>query len=130
MHLYIEKSKMPKPVVPYPFEKHSKGYQRIPLVDHTIGSVHQAVGICELQPGGGVDYCLHTNEEGIYMMEGEVELLRDGQALRLGKDDFALVPFGVRHAYRNRGERTARWFEISAPQPKPPGTWEDTFFFQ
>lgn len=129
MHLYIEKSKLPKAVVPYPFEKRSKGYQRVPLVDHTTGSVHQAVGICILQPDGRVDNCLHTNEEGIYVIEGELDLLRDGQAYRLAANDFALVPFGIPHAYRNRGDKIARWFEISAPQPKPPGTWEDTFFF-
>jgi quercetin dioxygenase-like cupin family protein len=129
MHLYIPREKLPKAVVPYPFEKRSKGYQRVRLVDHTTGSVHQAVGICELQPGGSVDYCLHTNEEGIYIMEGEVELLRECQACRLSADDYALVPYGIPHAYRNTGNRVARWFEISAPQPKPPGEWQDTYFF-
>jgi uncharacterized cupin superfamily protein len=67
--------------------------------------VHQAVGICELQPGGSVDNCLHTNEEGIYIIEGELELMRDGRGLRLAADDYALVPFGIAHAYRNRGEK-------------------------
>ena len=129
MHLYIERDKLPKPVVPYPFEKHSKGYQRVTMVDHTTGSVHQTVGICELQPGGSVDYCLHTNEEGIYVIEGELELFRDRQAFRLSADDYALVPYGIPHAYRNRGDKVARWFEISSPQPKPPGGWQDTYFF-
>jgi mannose-6-phosphate isomerase-like protein (cupin superfamily) len=129
MHLYIEQGKLPKAVVPYPFEKHSKGYQRVTHVDHTTGSVHQAVGVCELQPNGSVDYCLHTNEEGIYVIEGELELLRDRNAFRLSADDYALVPYGVPHAYRNRGDKVARWFEISVPQPNPPGTWQDTFFF-
>ena len=50
-HLYIERNKLPKAVVPYPFEKHSKGYRRVTLVDLSIGAVHQATGICELQPG-------------------------------------------------------------------------------
>lgn len=129
MHLYIPREKLPKAVVPYPFEKRSKGYQRVTLVDHTTGSVHQAVGICELQPGGSVEYCLHTNEEGIYVIEGELELLRDRQAYRLSADDYALVPYGIAHAYRNRRDKVARWFEISAPQPKPPGGWQDTYFF-
>jgi len=129
MHLYIPREKLPQAVVPYPFEKRSKGCKRVPLVDHTTGSVHQAVGICELQPGGSVDYCLHTNEEGIYIIEGELELMRDRRALRLAADDYTLVPYGIAHAYRNRGEKVVRWFEISAPQPKPAGEWQDTFFF-
>ena len=98
IHLYIPHNKLPKAVVPYPFEKRSKGYHRIPLVDHTTGSIHQAVGICELQPGGSVDYCLHADEEGIYIIEGELELLRDHRVFRLSTDDFALVPYGIPHA--------------------------------
>jgi quercetin dioxygenase-like cupin family protein len=129
MHFYIERSKLPKPVVPYPFENRSKGYQRVALVDHTTGSVHQAIGICELRPRGRVDNCIHTNEEAIYVIEGELDLLRENQAYLLSADDYALVPYAVPHAYRNRGEKVARWFEISAPQPKPPGGWQDTFFF-
>jgi quercetin dioxygenase-like cupin family protein len=129
MHLYLPKDKFPEAVIPYPFENRSQGYQRIPLVDHTTGSVHQGVGICELQPGGSIDYCLHTNEEGIYIIEGEVQLLRDRDVFRLSIDDYALVPYGIPHAYRNRGDKVARWFEISAPQPKPPGGWQDTYFF-
>lgn len=129
MHLYIERNKMPNAFVPYPFAKKSKGYKRAPLVDQTTGSVYQAVGICELQPGGCVENCLHTNEEGIYVIEGGIDLLRENQAYRLSVDDYALVPYAVPHAYRNRGDKIARWFEISAPQPKPPDGSQDTFFF-
>jgi mannose-6-phosphate isomerase-like protein (cupin superfamily) len=129
MHLYINRSKLPRPVVPYPFGKNSKGYERIPLVDHATGSAHQAVGICELQPGGLVDNCLHTNDEGIYVIEGELDLLRDGRVYQLRVDGYALVPYGVPHAYRNRGGKAARWVEISVPQPKLAGGLQDTFFF-
>jgi len=129
MHLYIERNKLPKAVIPYPFEKHSRGYQRVAHVDHSTGSLHQAVGVCELQPNGSVDYCLHTNEEGIYVIEGELELLRDREAFRLSADDYVLVPYGIPHSYRNRGDKVARWFEISVPQPNPPGGRQDTFFF-
>jgi quercetin dioxygenase-like cupin family protein len=127
--MYIERNKLPKAVVPYPFEKHSRGFQRTTLVDHTNGLVHQATGICQLQPGGTVDYCLHTNEEAIYVFEGELEMMREREAFRLSAEDYALVPYGIPHAYRNRGDKVVRWFEAQAPQPKPPGGWQDTFFF-
>jgi quercetin dioxygenase-like cupin family protein len=116
-------------MVPYPFESRSKGLQRVALVDHEIGAVHQATGICELQPGGRVDCCLHTNEEALYVLEGELKMLLDGKAFQLSADDYALVPYGIPHAYRNRGKKMARWFEAQVPQPKPPGGWQDTFFF-
>ena len=128
--MYIERNKLPKAVVPYPFEKHSKGYQRTTLVDHSVGLVHQATGICQLQPNGSVDHCLHTDEEAIYVLEGELEMMRDREAFRLSADDYALVPYGVPHAYRNRGDKVVRWFEAQSPQPKPPGGWQDTFFFE
>lgn len=128
--MFTERKNLPKAVVPYPFEKHSKGYERVMLVDHSIGAVHQAVGICELQPGGSVDCCLHTNEEAIYLFEGELEMLLDGKAFRLSAEDYALVPYGIPHAYRNRGKKAVRWFEAQAPQPKPPGGWQDTYFFE
>jgi quercetin dioxygenase-like cupin family protein len=129
-HLYTGRNKLPKPVVPYPFEKRSKGYQRVALVDLSNGAVHQATGICELQPNGSVDYCLHTNEEAIYVLEGELEVLRDREAFRLSKDDYVFVPYGVSHAYRNTGDKVVRWFEAQSPQPKPAGGWQDTFFFK
>jgi len=125
MHDY---EKQERYAVPHGYEKHSQGYERFTLVDHSVGSVHMGVGICELQPNGSVDFCVHANEKGIYVLGGELELRRDREALRLSADDYALVPYGVLHAFRNRGNKIARWFEMQSPQPKPLGRWEDTFF--
>ena len=86
------------------------------------------VGICQLQPMGHVRSRLHANEKGIYILEGELEIKRGHEAFRLSADDYALIPYGMSHALRNRGDRTARWFEMQAPQPKPLGGWQDTFF--
>jgi quercetin dioxygenase-like cupin family protein len=128
MHAYIPREKQKQSAVPHGYEKHAQGYQRISLVDHSTGSVHIGVGICQLEPNGTVDYCLHTNEEALYVLEGELEIMRDREAFRLSADDYALVPYGIPHAYRNRGRKAVRWLEAQAPQPKPPGGWPDTFF--
>lgn len=125
--MYIERNQL-KATVPHGYEKHSQGYQRFTLVDHSVSSVHMGVGICQLQPNGSVDFCVHANEEGIYVLEGDLEMKRDREAFRLSTDDYALVPYGAPHAYRNMGIKVARWFEVQAPQPKPPGGWQDTFF--
>lgn len=53
---------------------------------------------------------------------------RGRELFRLAADDYALIPYGAPHAFRNTGTRPARWFEMQAPQPKPPGGWQDTFF--
>jgi len=114
--------------IPDGFEKHSLGYKRVSLVDHSIGSVHTGLGICQLEANGWVEYCVWANEKGIYVLQGELEMLRGKEAFRLGTDDYALIPYGVAHAFRNTGKLAARWIEVQAPQPKPPGAWDDKFF--
>ena len=86
------------------------------------------VGICQMQPKGNMESCVHANEKGIYVLEGELEMKRGHEVFRLSVDDYALIPYGMSHALRNTGAKTARWFEMQAPQPKPPGGWQDTFF--
>ncbi len=114
--------------VPHPFENHSRGYERVTVMDRTLGSVHMGVGVGRLQPQGYVDACRHANEKGIYLFEGELDLMRDGVAFHLRADDYALIPYGTPYALRNTGSTSARWFEMQAPQPKPAGGWQDTFF--
>jgi mannose-6-phosphate isomerase-like protein (cupin superfamily) len=86
------------------------------------------VAIGRLQAGGQVATCVHANERGIYILDGELEVLRDGEAFALGPDDFALLPYGVPHALRNTSAAPVRWFDMQSPQPKPPGNWRDMFF--
>ena len=114
--------------VPHAFVRHSRGYERVSLMDRSRGSVHMGAGVCRLQPQGHVDTCVLANEKGIYILEGEVEMKRGDEYFRLTADDYALIPYGVPHAFRNTGSAPVRWFEMQAPQPKPPGGWQDTFF--
>ena len=112
------------------FEGHAQGLSRTMLLDREAGSAHVGYSIAELAPGGAVDRCLHAFEKTIYVLSGELQLERDGTLIRLAKDDYALVPTGTPHALRNAGSDTARWVEVSTPQPKPAGGWRDTFFVE
>ncbi|MBI3919482.1 MAG: cupin domain-containing protein [Betaproteobacteria bacterium] len=114
--------------VPHGYAEHSRGYARQSLIDRNVGSVHMGVGVCLLEPGGHIDACVHANEKGIYLLAGELEMKLGSKAFRLAENDYAFVPFATGHALRNVGSQPARWFEMQAPQPKPPGTWQDTFF--
>ena len=114
--------------VPSGYERHSQGYDRFALVDHSVGSVHMGVGICRLQPKGSVELTVQANEKGIYVLYGDLEIKRGEEIFRLSADDYALFPYGIPQAYRNEGHQVACWFEMQAPQPKPPGGWQDTFF--
>ena len=114
--------------VPPGFERYATGYERASLIDHTHGSVHMGVGLCRMLPGGHLDSCVHANERGIYVLEGELEVRREDAAFRLGPDDFALMAYGQPHALRNRGTAPAVWFDMQSPQPNPPGNWRDMYF--
>jgi len=114
--------------VPHPYAGNSRGFERCALVDRSVGSVHMGVGICRLAPQGEVKGCIHAYEQGIYVLAGEVEMKLGSDAFRLAADDYVFVPYATTHAFRNRGSRPARWFEMQAPQPKLPGGWQDTFF--
>ncbi len=110
------------------YEGRSEGFRRADLIGRAQGSVHMSFSIADLGPGGRIDNCVHSYEKGIFITEGEVELNRDGKRYRLGPHDYALIPIGTPHAFRNRGDQPARWVEKCAPQPKPPGEWADSFF--
>lgn len=114
--------------VPHGYDGRAHGYERASLIDRGIGSVHMGVGVCRLAAGGNVDTCLHANEKGMYVFEGEIEMQCGGETFLLREDDYALIPTGVAYACRNVGAGFTRWFDMQAPQPKPPGKWQDTFF--
>ena len=113
--------------VPHGYEGDSRGYERVALIDHRVGSVHMGAGIGRLQPQGQVGARIHANEKGIYILEGELEIKRGGVVFRLCADEYVLFPYGMSHALRNSGDKAALWFEMQAPQPKAPGGWQDTF---
>jgi quercetin dioxygenase-like cupin family protein len=110
------------------YETHAQGTNRVELLDRAAGSVHVGYALYEMQPGGEVDRCVHAYEKTIFVLSGELQLERDGYLIPLKADDFALVAAGVPHATRNISNVVARWVEVAAPQPKPVGGWQDSFF--
>ena len=56
----------------------------------------------------------HAEDEGFYVLAGEVTLFMPGQEVTLGAGDFFLAPRGVPHAYRV-GDAPARWLITSTP---------------
>jgi quercetin dioxygenase-like cupin family protein len=60
----------------------------------------------EIAPGGSAGRHTHPGEEISYVMEGEGELLVDGQPVRkLKAGDGFIVPAGAKHDARNTGTR-------------------------
>jgi quercetin dioxygenase-like cupin family protein len=105
----------------------SQGYARVQLMHRPLGSVHIGYDLTRLAPGGRIGDSVAAFETGIFVLDGTVDLLRDGRAVRLSKGDFALIGTGVASAFRNSGADDARWVAMMAPQPKAPGGWQDAF---
>ena len=56
----------------------------------------------------------HAEDEGFYVLEGEVTLYLPGEQFECRAGDFFLAPRGVPHTYRV-GDRPARWLVTSTP---------------
>ncbi len=110
------------------FAGHAHGYRRAALVDHTLGSVHTGLTMCELAPSGSLDPHVHSFEEGFYVLSGEAVFECNGEAYLLKSGDYGVAKVGALHAWRNVGGAPVRWLQMNAPQPKPGGRERDTFF--
>ncbi len=118
-------------LVPPAYEKHSHGYSRIALVDHTIpGAVHTGLGLCKLEPDGVLNSHVHFYEEAFFILEGQVLERIDGHDYQLGPGDYGIIQSGVPHALHNVSDQPVRWLEMLSPQPKAPTQERDTFFFK
>ena len=110
---------------------HSASFSRCSVVDGSAGSVHMGVGLCALKAGGRIDSHLHSFEESFYVLEGNPTLILDGRGYPLAPGACGLIPVGVQHAWLGPAPGTtgaAKWIDMMAPQPRPEGGEEDTYF--
>jgi quercetin dioxygenase-like cupin family protein len=110
------------------FDGHCRGWRRWAVVDHTTpGAVHTGFGVCQLEPGGEIDWHLHSYEQSFYVVEGEMQVFTSEGAMLLRAGDYGLFPVGMAHSIRNMSEEKARWADFLTPQPRP---WfeGDTYF--
>jgi quercetin dioxygenase-like cupin family protein len=67
-------------------------------------------------PLGGPDPHAHADQvDSFYVLEGELEFTLEGERHVAGPGSFAAVPPGVEHTFAHRGEGTARFLNIHAP---------------
>jgi mannose-6-phosphate isomerase-like protein (cupin superfamily) len=93
-------------------------YRRWDVVTEAAGSVHTGFNLGVLDPGGAVPAHVHSFEESVYILDGHGVLVTADGAVRLGPGDYALLPVGVPHAWRNDGAEPVRWAEMQGPVPR------------
>ncbi|HET9344558.1 MAG TPA: cupin domain-containing protein [Candidatus Limnocylindrales bacterium] len=114
---------------PMPASDRSSGLARTVLVGPEQGAVHTELAAGALQPGGWLQRHVHSFEEALYVLQGELLLEQDGRVHRLVKGDFALNPLGMWHCLANSGTEQVRWLSVNTPQRVGPDAGrKDTFF--
>jgi quercetin dioxygenase-like cupin family protein len=110
------------------YRGHSKSFSRCALIDGEAGSVHMGVGLCALKAGGWIDSHLQSFEESFYVLEGTPTLILDGVGYPLSPGACGLIPVGTQHAWLGPNQGVAKWIDMMAPQPRVPGSGDDTYF--
>ena len=107
----------------------SSGLARSVIVGPQQGAVHTELAVGALQPGGWLNRHMHSFEEALYVLSGELLVEIDGHPHRLVAGDYTLHPIGVWHALGNDAAEQARWLSVSTPQRLSPDAGRrDTFF--
>ena len=107
----------------------ASGLARKRLIGPDQGAVHTELAAVVLQPGGWLAPHVHSFEESLYVLEGELLLQLGERVHRLGAADFALIPTGLRHALGNSGTSMVRLLSLNSPQRLDPASGrKDTFF--
>lgn len=104
--------------VPPEFVGRSQGYTRDPVVAEVGGAVQMGFEVARLEPGGQVDTHVHSFEETLYVVEGELILDTPEGSHRLVAGDYGLLPVGMTHGFRNDSAAPVSFSEMKAPLPR------------
>lgn len=73
---------------------------------------------------GSVDYHVHEiADETIHILEGDIEVMKDGQKSRHAPGSTVFVPMGIHHGFTNVGTGPARVLLVFSPASR-----QDEFF--
>jgi quercetin dioxygenase-like cupin family protein len=89
-------------------------YRFLAVGDETDG--RYAMWEAVVPPGGGPPPHVHSREEeGFYVLEGEITLTVNGQRVVATAGTFANMPVGTPHSFRNESDRPAKMLIFVAP---------------
>ena len=114
---------------PAPPSATASGLARQRIVGPDQGAVHTEVAVGAIHPGGWIAPHVHSFEEVLYVLEGEILLDLGGTVYRLQAADYALIPTGLRHSLGNGAAEPIRFLSLNSPQRlDPSGSRRDTFY--
>ena len=87
------------------------------LVDKRLDAQLQTMFMVFYQPGAVAHPHDHPFEESYFMLDGEVEVVADGERYTLRPGDVFWTGVGCIHAFYETKGNTVLWLETSAPGP-------------
>jgi len=104
----------PRAIVVRPGEGHRVG--NVEFLARTADTPRFTFGIIEIAPGRELEAHVHEAEDdAFYILEGVMTFAFGDEEAAAPPGTFVLVPPGVRHCFRNDGERPVRMLNIHAP---------------
>jgi quercetin dioxygenase-like cupin family protein len=104
--------------VPAEFTDRSSGYTRDGVVAEAGGAVQMGFHVARLEPGGHVATHVHSFEESLYVVEGELTVDTTEGSYLLVPGDYGLIPLGMSHGFRNTSSAPVSFSEMKAPLPR------------
>jgi quercetin dioxygenase-like cupin family protein len=89
------------------------------LVDQRLDAQLHTMFMVAYQPGALVHPHDHPFEESYYILDGEVDVVADGDRYTLRPRDVFWTATGCAHAFYEMQGKRVRWLETSAPAPPP-----------
>ena len=94
----------------------SSGLARNVIVGPNQGAVHTELAVGAFVPGGWLQRHVHSFEEALYVLAGELVLDIGGAVHRLVAGDYGFIPLGTWHSLANGGSDQVRWLSVNTPQ--------------
>ena len=114
---------------PMPLTATSSGLARQRFIGPPEGAVHTELSGVVLQPGGWLAPHVHSYEESLYVLDGDLLFVIGDRVHRLTGGDYTLMPTGMRHGIANTGSRAVRFLSLNSPQKVDPASGrKDTYF--
>ena len=105
---------------PVPGGATASGLARRVIVGPAQGATHTELAVGAFAPGGWIARHVHSFEEALYVLEGELVLELDRRVHRLVAGDYALVPIGILHTLAAPADGGVRWLSVNTPPRRGP----------
>ena len=91
-----------------PVNKPFDGVTSYALLDGARGTRALTMGELTMEPGSTVPTHIHSTEEGMVVLEGDLEAVLGDDVVNVSAGHILLAPAGVRHGFVNRSGSSAR----------------------